>query len=105
MSFVYALKLLNNKFYIAATYDLHTALKLVFTVKSQKDPWLIQNKPMYVDKVIENCEPEDEYKLLRTYIRKYGVDNVRGPTFDAFVHEQETLREILEKIKVTNISL
>lgn len=99
MSIVYALKLLNNKYYIASTYDLKTTLKYMFNVKTQKNIWLIHNRPLYLHKVVYNCQLEDEYKWLRRYIRKYGVDNVRGPTFDSFVHEQESLREIVEKVK------
>ena len=101
MKCVYALQLVSNKYYVGSTYDIYSTLRNIFTKKYNKDPWLKQYAPLYVDKVVHNCEPEDEYKYLVKYIREYGVDNVRGPLFDSFTHEREALREIREKIEKT----
>jgi len=97
MKCIYALRLTNNKFYVGSTYNIYITLRHVFNQKLVKDSWLKQYKPLYVDKVIHNCVPEEEYKYLVKYIRKYGVDNVYGTLFDSFLHEQESLREILER--------
>lgn len=99
MKCVYALRLMNNKFYVASTYDIYATLKNIFTKDTKKDTWLVNNKPLYIDKVIDNSESDDEYKYLIKYIRKYGVDNVRGPLFDSFTHEKESIREILDRIE------
>lgn len=99
MKCIYALQLVNNKFYVGSTYDIYSTLRHIFSNKTTKDPWLTQFKPLYVDKVIHNCEPEEEYAYLLKYIREHGVDNVRGPLFDSFTYERESLREILEKLQ------
>lgn len=103
MKVVYALQLMNNKFYVGSTYNFHETMKYIFSKNTKKDQWLMHNKPLYVVKVVHNCKPEEEYKCLLKYIREYGVDNVRGPSFDAFTHEQETLREITEKINLSEM--
>ena len=100
---VYALRLSNNKFYIGSTYNIYVTLKHVFSKKHEKNQWLKLYEPKYVDKIIHNCYPDDEYKYLIEYIRKYGVENVRGPRFDSFVHEQESLKEIIEKVTKNKI--
>ena len=96
---IYVLRLTNDKFYVSSTYNIYSTLKNVFSKNKDKDIWLKKNEPMYVDKVVHNCSPDEEYKYLLKYIREYGVDNVRGPTFDSFTYEQESLREIKESIK------
>lgn len=99
MKSIFALKLKQNKYYVGSSYDLQSTLYQLFNKRIMKDKWLNQYEPFYVHKIVYNCTSEDEYKCLLLYIRKYGVDNVRGPTFDSFTHERESLREIIEKIK------
>jgi hypothetical protein len=104
MKCIYAIRLLNNKYYVGSTYDIYYTLKHIFSSNTVKDPWLVQNKPICIDKVVHDCTSEDEYKYLLKYIRQYGVANVRGPTFDSFVHERESLREINELNELNEIN-
>lgn len=101
MKCIYALQLMNNKFYVGSTYNIYVTLKHVFSRKTEKDQWLKLHTPLYVDKVVHGCDPEEEYKYLLKYIRKYGVDNVRGPLFESITYEQESLQEVAEKIDKT----
>ncbi len=100
MKSIFAIKLLNDKFYVGSSYDVNRTLKYIFGNKSKRT-WLVENKPFYVDKIIHDCDPNEEYNYLIKYIRMYGVENVRGPLFDSFTHERESLREINEKINKT----
>lgn len=97
MKCVYVLRLANNKFYVGSTNDIYILLKQVFSKKTD-NKWLKLYTPLYVDKIVHNCTSEEEYKYLLKYIKDYGVENVRGQLFDSFTHEQESLKEIIEKI-------
>ena len=97
---VYVLQLLNNKFFVGSTYDIYATLRQVFSTNAQKHPWLNNYKPLYVHKIVHNCDTSDEHRYLIKYIREYGVDNVRGSTFDACTYEQESLREIRKNEKL-----
>lgn len=99
MNYIYALRLINGKFYVGSTHCVYTALKIAFSKNTIKDRWLILHKPMYVDKIVYIYNSDEEYKYLLIYIRKYGVENVRGPLFDSITHERESMREVLESIK------
>lgn len=99
MTCIFAIRLVQNKFYVGSTYNIYSTMNHIFNTKTKKDKWLEQYQPLYVDKVVHNCKPEEEYDYLIKYIREHGVDNVRGPLFDSFTHEQESLREIMKKIE------
>jgi hypothetical protein len=90
---VFALKLLNNKYYVSSTHNIYSTLNNIFK-GIHKDPWLTKNKPLYVHIVVDKCYLDEEYKYLIKYIRLYGVKNVNGPLLDSFTYEKESLREI-----------
>lgn len=85
---VFIIQLINNKFYIGSTYDIFLTLKQIFNKKPLTDYWLRTYKPLYVHKVVHNCKSEDEYKYLMKYIKEFGNDNIRGPTYDSFKHKK-----------------
>jgi hypothetical protein len=96
--FVYVLRLANNKFFVGSTYNITFTFKYIFK-NNNKDNIFNKHKPLYVEHIFENCNDNDEYKYLVKYIRKYGVNNIYGPTMDSFVMERESIREIIEKLK------
>lgn len=100
---VYIIQLANKKFYVGYSHNIYTTLKQLFSrsVKN-KDPWVLHHKPLYVHRIIRECDPDDEHKYLVEYIRRFGVENVRGGTFDATVYENESLREVLKKTLTDN---
>lgn len=97
---IYVIKLVNNKYFIGSTYNLSTELKDIFTKKNtNKHNWLKQYEPLYVHDIIHNCHHDEEHIYLLKYIRLYGIENVRGSTFDSFTHEQESLNEIIRNLE------
>jgi predicted GIY-YIG superfamily endonuclease len=71
MNFLYVLLLTNNKYYIGHT---------IYT--TQKNEWVAKYKLV---KILElnkcNFEPKIEDEYVIKYMKKYGIDNVRGGSF------------------------
>ena len=52
--------------------------------KSSGSVWTKKYKPIKLLKLIENCDDYDEDKYTIKYMKKYGVNNVRGGSFCQF---------------------
>jgi len=87
---VYVLRLRNRRWYVGSTDDL--IKQYVEHLSGHGSKWTRLYKPMYLDRVIENASPLDEDKVVKEYMAKYGIDNVRGGSYGT-----ETLDEIQEE--------
>ena len=80
---------MNNKFYIGSTCYLKRELKYMFNNKEKNNKWINVNKPLYIEDIIYPDNDQDiEHNVLLTYVKKYGINNVRGSTFDWSVWEE-----------------
>jgi len=96
-SIVFILKLINNKYYVGSTNNIYSTFQQLFS-PNVNNKWLKMYKPLYVHKVVYNCNQDDEHTYLLDYIDKYGLDNVRGHTFDSTTYEKELMKEIKKKL-------
>jgi predicted GIY-YIG superfamily endonuclease len=76
---IYTLKLENGKFYIGKTDDPKSRIKA--HMKSYGSAWTRMYKPVKVIEVTADCDNFDEDKYTLKYMKKYGIDNVRGGSF------------------------
>lgn len=95
--YIYSIALSQNKYYISSCNDLHYTFKYLFSGKS-KNKWLSLYKPIYVHKIMLNETDDKEHELLKSYICRYGIDNVHGSTFDSFTIEEIAFIEAVSKL-------
>lgn len=78
---LYILKLSDNKYYIGKTNDVPQRVQQHFLGKGSK--WTSQHKPIKLERTIENIDEFDEDKWVKIYMKKHGIDNVRGGTYSS----------------------
>ena len=76
MVYIYVLQLNNNKYYIGKTIDPQFRLENHFD--SSGSAWTKKYKPIRIHELIPNCSNYDEQRITQKYMKKYGIDNVRG---------------------------
>lgn len=87
---IYILKLRSGKYYIGKSanpmerYQQH--------LNGKGSAWTKKYKPVSLEKVIPNASPFDEDKYTKEYMKKHGIENVRG---GAYVTEE--LDEVQEE--------
>lgn len=76
---IYILKLTNNKYYVGKTNNPNFRLKSHFNKNGSM--WTKKYKPIKVVQILSQCDDYDEDKYTLQYMKKYGIDNVRGGIF------------------------
>jgi hypothetical protein len=79
MTCIYILKLQYNKYYIGKTNNKKFRLKQHFNTNGSS--WTKKYKPINIHQIIPDCDDFDEDKWTINYMKKYGINNVRGGTF------------------------
>lgn len=79
MTFIYILKLIDNKYYVGKTTNPKFRLDTHFN--SYGSAWTAKYKPIKVLEIVKNCDDYDEDKYTLKYMEKYGINNVRGGSF------------------------
>ena len=77
--YIYVLRLISNKFYIGKSITPISRIEQHFSNGGAS--WTRKYPPIEVCEIIENCDDFDEDKYTKIYMKKYGIDNVRGGTF------------------------
>ena len=82
MVFIYILLLEQQKYYIGKTNIPIFRIKDHFNQDSQNGAaWTRKYKPVEVEKIIPNCDNFDEDKITKIYMKKHGINNVRGGSY------------------------
>lgn len=79
MIYIYILKLKSNKYYIGKTSNPKFRLDSHFNYNGSS--WTKKYKPINIHQLIPDCDIFDEDKYTLKYIKKYGINNVRGGSF------------------------
>ncbi len=82
MVYIYVLKLKYNKYYIGKTNNPNFRLDDHFD--SEGSEWTKKYKPISVHELKPNCTNNDETIVTQEYMKKYGIDNVRGGPWCSF---------------------
>lgn len=76
MVYLYILQLEQNKYYIGKTNNINT--KILYHMNGVGSDWTNKYKPLKIIDIILNCESSDEYKYIKFYQYKFGIDNVKN---------------------------
>ena len=79
MVYIYILELNNKKYYVGKTNDPKFRINTHF--KSNGCSWTKNNKPIQMTALYPDCDDFDEDKYTLKYMKKYGIENVRGGSF------------------------
>jgi len=79
---IYILELKNHKYYVGKTNDIEK--RYLEHMSGNGSLWTQIYKPIKIEKVISNASIYDEDRYIKEYMYKYGIDNVRGGTYDTF---------------------
>jgi len=98
---IYILKLNDNKYYIGKTNR---------TVKERYQEhlegigsfWTKKYKPLSIIKQIENSSPFDEDRYVKEYMAIYGIDNVRGGSYNQEELNGETIKFLKNELRTSN---
>ena len=93
---IYILRLQGGKYYVGKTENVMQ--RYADHMRGAGAAWTRKYKPTDILKVIENASPFDEDRYVKEYMKRYGIDNVRGGAYvtdelDA-VQEEALRREI-----------
>lgn len=73
---IYVLRLNNNKYYIGKTKKI--TYRLTDHFNEGGSSWTKMYKPISLNELRPNCSDSDEQVVTQEYMKKYGIDNVRG---------------------------
>ena len=76
---IYVLKCINDKYFVGKISTRHTFKFKNFN--SSLYDFTSKYKPLNLYKLIENCDIFDIDKIVKKYMSKYGIDNVRGGSY------------------------
>ena len=88
MVFIYVLKQQTNKYYVGKTDNPKFRLDTHF--KTGGCAWTKKYKPTQIIGLFPDCDIFDEDKYTIKYMKKYGIENVRGGSFCQVSLDRET---------------
>ncbi len=97
---IYILKLENNKYYIGKTDNI--TKRYNEHINGLGSFWTKINKPVCIIKIIENCSPFDEDKYVKEYMNKYGINNVRGGSYNQIKINEDIIILLENEFKTSN---
>jgi len=100
MVFIYILEQQGNKYYIGKTENPKFRLDTHF--KNGGCAWTKKYKPKQIIGLFPNCDAFDEDKYTIKYMKKYGIENVRGGSFCQVSLDRETTKCVERMIGSTD---
>lgn len=86
MCVIYVLELIDNKYYVAKSEYASLRIDVYFGDDDSKKPiWTRKYKPISIVEIITDGDDNDEDRYVLKYMKKYGIENVRGGTFSQVV--------------------
>lgn len=100
MIYIYIIKLENSKYYVGKTSNPDFRIETHFN--SNGSVWTKKYKPIELVKIIDNCDDYDEDKYTLKYMEEYGINNVRGGSFNQIKLSDENIATINQMFKTYN---
>lgn len=93
---IYVLRLKNGNYYIGKTTNVERRYQE--HLEGNGSAWTKKFKPFAIDKVIKNASPFDEDKTVKEYMLKYGINSVRGGSYNSVLLTDEQIRTIKREL-------
>ena len=97
---IYILELENNKYYIGKTNNISDRILSHFNENGSS--WTKRYHPIKVIETIENCDSFEEDRQTKIYMKKYGIENVRGGSYCQIKLSDEQIRCIKKELNTCN---
>ena len=97
---IYVLKLEENKYYIGKTNNI--SQRLLCHYQSTGSAWTTKYKPIDLCEKVDTYDDYDEDKYTLKYMKKYGIENVRGGSFSQVELCETQINLIQQMIKGQN---
>ena len=97
---LYVLRLRENKWYVGKTNDVQKRYQE--HQNGNGSQWTSIYKPMALEKVRKIESPFDEDKMVKEYMGRYGIDNVRGGSYCQEHLPQNTISHLQREIAGAN---
>lgn len=101
---IYVLKLECDKYYIGKTdrYNINLFLDTIIKEEWSRIEWLKLYKPKYIIKTYINKDFFYDEIIMYRYMKKYGIENVRGGIYTDVILSQQIKDFINKKITEMN---
>ena len=100
MSKLYVLKLDDDKWYVGKTDDVNNRFRQHSSGKGSA--WTSIYKPLSIHETRANTSIHDETNLTKDFMKKYGIDNVRGGAYTQIELPEGTRELIQNEFKSSN---
>ncbi len=97
---IYILKLINDKYYIGKTDRMENRYQQ--HIEGDGSFWTKKYKPLSIIKQIDNSSPFDEDIYVKEYMSMYGIENVRGGSYNQMVLNEETIKFLKNELRKSN---
>jgi hypothetical protein len=99
MILIYILQLNENKYYVGKTNFPHFRLCQHFS--GEGSCWTNKYNPIKVLELIKDCDDYDEDKYVKITMGKYGIDNVRGGSYNQIELSEVQIQLLQKELKTT----
>lgn len=96
-TFIYILRLTDQKFYIGRTNNLNSRINSHFN--GNGSIWTKKYPPVKLEKVIEINDNFQEDVWFKKYVDKYGINNVRGSAYSSIILDENEIKCIQKEIR------
>lgn len=94
---IYILKCVKNKYYIGRT-NRDAIDRISEHFEGNGAYWTKKYKPIKVISIYNDCDEFDEDKYTKKYMKRFGIDNVRGGSYCKISIDEETKKLIQKEI-------
>ena len=100
MTTIYVLECKDGKYYVGRTdRPLHIRIEEHFS--SNGSEWTKKHRPLRVIETIKNADTMDEDIYTKVYMNKFGIDNVRGGSYNSPVLQDYKLKALRDEFSTT----
>ena len=97
---IYVLQLEKNKYYVGKTNNV--SQRLLSHYQSTGSAWTTKYKPIELYEMVDTDDDYDEDKYTLKYMKKYGIENVRGGSFTQIELSENQINTLQQMIKGQN---
>ena len=101
--YIFILKLENESYFLGKTPNPNFKLENLHILYKRLPDFIVINKPIKIIEFIPDCTEQEVDKYTLKYMKKYGIRNVRGGTYDSHYLSEENRNRIKHLIATKNL--